>query len=136
MQTTTLPSVDSSLSPRGALAVTRTNVDDLVVLTVRGDIDMLTVDQLTESVSAALVDQPRGLIIDLTDTSFLSSAGMNVLVSTHDTVARTGHLCVVADGPATSRPMRLIGLQHTLSIHPSLDAAVAAMVDHALPAGA
>ncbi|WP_036518079.1 STAS domain-containing protein [Nocardia sp. 348MFTsu5.1] len=101
---------------------------DLVVLSVEGTIDVLTAPLLTESVTAALAGRPRGLIIDLTDTAFLASAGMSALLVAHAS-APTGHFGVVADGPSTGRPLKLVGLHLAMTIYPTLATALAALAN-------
>ena len=101
--------------------------DELVILTVQGSIDVLTAPQLTGAVDAALTGEPRGLIIDLTATEFLASAGMSALAAAHDAIAPTGLFGVVAGGPSTSRPLQLVGLDQTLILYPTLQQAIDAM---------
>lgn len=125
---TTITHVTPPSTRAPSMTVQSAQREDLAIVSVTGEIDLLTSPQLTEAVTAALTDKPRGLIIDLTDTAFLSSAGMGVLVAAHAT-APTGSFSVVADGPATSRPMELIGLNDFLDLHPTLDDAVAAFDD-------
>lgn len=96
----------------------------MTILSVDGEIDLLTSPQLSESVSEALTTESRCLIIDLSSTTFLSSAGMQVLLDAQTAMPSNGHLAIVADGPATSRPMKLMGLDQVLSISPTVDAAI------------
>ena len=103
-------------------------IDSVVVLSVHGELDMTTAPQLTEAVDSALSDESAsGMIVDLTDTPFLASAGMTVLIETHRRVAPNGKFAVVASGPTTARPLTLMGLDETLSLRPSLDDALAAV---------
>jgi len=132
MRTTTTNPIlpDDRPLPRDSAAITVVSVQhhDVVVLSVAGTIDVLTAPLLTQSVTAALAGRPRGLIIDLTDTVFLASAGMSALLAAHDS-APTGHFSVVADGPSTGRPLKLVGLHLTMTIYPTLDTALAAFAD-------
>ncbi len=100
----------------------------LVVLAVRGSIDVLTVPRLTDAVREAMSGVPAGLIIDITAVDFLSSAGMAALVTAHENIAPTGRFAVVADGPATARPMRLVGLDETIVIYSTVNEAAADFV--------
>ena len=62
------------------------------------------------------------LIVDLTDVQFLSSAGISVLVETHRLTARAGiSLRVVADGHATSRPLRMTRIDEIIDLYPTVD---------------
>jgi anti-sigma B factor antagonist len=50
-----------------------------------------------------------------------------VLVSTHGDLAPAVKLVVVADGPATSRPLKLVGIADVVELHATLDEALAAL---------
>lgn len=95
-----------------------------VVLTVSGEVDMLTAPQLTEAIHAALATQPEALIVDLSKVEFLASTGMTVLVTAQAEVAPPTRFAVVADGPATSRPMQLMGIDNVLPLYSTLDSAL------------
>ncbi|MDY6999651.1 MAG: STAS domain-containing protein [Actinomycetota bacterium] len=106
--------------------VTERWVDRVAVVSVSGVVDMLTSPQLESAIDAALDQRPAGVVIDFTDVEFLASAGMGVLVAAHDKAGSDVLLRVVADGPATSRPLKLVGIADIVSLHPSLDEALAA----------
>ncbi|MGW0160647.1 STAS domain-containing protein [Mycobacterium sp. NPDC003323] len=97
--------------------------DTTVVVSCSGPVDMVTAPDLRQIVNAALKKQPTGVIVDLTDTDLLASYGMSVLVETHEQLTPDVPLVVVADGPATRRPLELIGLASVLTIRPNLAAA-------------
>ncbi|WP_307797222.1 STAS domain-containing protein [Williamsia soli] len=120
---------DGQTSVAGGAALTILTVQhkELAILTVQGSIDVLTAPQLSDAVSSALSGEPSGLIIDLTSTEFLASAGMSALVTAYEAIAPGGLFGVVADGPSTSRPIQLVGLDQTLTLYPTLDQAIAAM---------
>ena len=101
-------------------------VDRVAVVSVSGVVDMLTSPQLETAIESALEKQPAGVVIDFTDVEFLASAGMGVLVAAHDRAGSEVAFSVVADGPATSRPLKLVGIADILSLYPSLDDALAA----------
>jgi anti-anti-sigma factor len=48
---------------------------------IRGEVDMTTAPQLADCVASAVVEPPGDLIFDLTDTTFLDSAGLMVITS-------------------------------------------------------
>lgn len=117
----------SSAGGNPALTIVTVQHAELAILTVQGSIDVLTAPQLSEAVTDALGGEPRGLIIDLTTTRFLASAGMGALVTAYEAIAPGGLFGVVADGPSTSRPIQLVGLDQTLTLYPTLEQAIAAM---------
>jgi anti-anti-sigma factor len=101
-------------------------IGQLVVLSVAGAVDMLTAPRLTEAIHAALPKKPSGLVVDLSKVEFLASAGMSVLVTAHEEITPTVRFGVVADGPATSRPIKLVGIADIIDLYATLDAALAA----------
>ncbi|MCV7090168.1 STAS domain-containing protein [Mycobacterium interjectum] len=104
-------------------------LDDAVVLSVSGEVDMLSAPQLAEAVRAALAERPPALVIDLTKVDFLASAGMTVLVTAQAEVAPPTRFAVVANGPATSRPIKLMGLDKVLALYSTLDSALSRIAD-------
>lgn len=108
--------------------VTVNHVYNLAILSVSGELDLKTAPQLTESVDAVITEHsPAALIIDLTGVPFLASMGMTVLVQTCEHLGQSTSFAVVADGPATSRPLTMMGLDHTFALYSDLDAAVTAL---------
>jgi anti-anti-sigma factor len=95
----------------------------VVVLAVRGDVDALSAPRLIEAIGTELEAAADALIVDLTDVDFLASAGMTVLLEGHQ-AAGAKAFAVVADGPSTSRPLKLMGLDQELRLYPTLAAAL------------
>ena len=72
---------------------------DALVLHVAGDLDVLTAPTLMTHLDVALSGGTALLIVDLLDVTFLSSAGISVLVETHRLTEPAGvSLRVVAEG--------------------------------------
>jgi anti-sigma B factor antagonist len=104
-------------------------VDGLAVVAVSGSVDMLTAPGLTEAIDSALAKKPKGLIVDLLKVEFLGSAGISVLMKTRDNLGESIPFCVVADGPATHRPLTLLGINELMSVYRRLDDAVGKLTD-------
>lgn len=102
-------------------------VDRNVVVSVSGVVDMLTAPQLESAIRAGLAQDPAGLVVDFSAVEFLASAGMGILVAIHDEVAPNVKFCVVAEGPATSRPLKLLGIADIIPLYPTVDEAIAAL---------
>jgi anti-sigma B factor antagonist len=98
-----------------------------VVLGASGVIDMLTSPQLEVSIATSLEKNPTAIIVDLTDVDFLASAGMGVLVAARDQASPEIGFGVVSSGPATSRPLKLVGLAEIVGLYSTLDEARAAL---------
>jgi len=107
-----------------AFEVGKHQVDQAVVLTVSGEVDMLSAPRLAEAIQTTLATGPAALIVDLSKVDFLASAGMTVLVTAQAEVVPPTRLVVVANGPATSRPLKLMGLDSVLPLYSTLDSAL------------
>ena len=108
-------------------AIEQRNVGDVSVVSVAGTVDMLTAPQLEEAIGAAAKSSPPAVVVDLTAVEFLASAGMGVLVAAHEEFSPAVRFVVVADGPATSRPLKLVGIADVVGLYATLDDALAAL---------
>lgn len=105
-------------------------IDRIVVLSVSDALDLLSAPRFTEAIGDALARAPAGLIVDLTEVNFMASIGMSVLVEASEQAnvisARFG---VVAEGAATSRPIKLLGIDAIVPLYATLDDALRNFVD-------
>jgi anti-anti-sigma factor len=110
------------------LEIRESRRDWLVVLSVDGEVDMVTAPHLGRAICEALERSATALVIDLTEVTFLASVGMSVLVAAQEAAdAMAVRFAVVADGVATRRPIRLLGLDAVLALHPTLEDALRAL---------
>lgn len=98
-----------------------------VVISASGVVDMLTSPQLESSIATSLKKDPAAIIVDLSGVDFLASAGMGVLVAARDKAPAETGFGVVASGPATSRPLKLVGLADIVGLYETLEEARAAL---------
>lgn len=103
------------------------HIGQITVVAVTGSVDMLTAPILQAGIRSAAEDKPAAIVIDLSDVDFLASAGMGVLAAAHDQLAPDIRCVLVADGPATSRPLQLVGIAELVEIFATLDHALAAV---------
>lgn len=102
-------------------------VGDVAILAVAGTLDVLTAPELEARIKAAAATSPAAVIVDLGRVDFLGSSGMGVLVAAHENLAPSVRVVLVADGPATSRPLKLVGIADIIDIFPTLDEALTAL---------
>ncbi|MGW0161097.1 STAS domain-containing protein [Mycobacterium sp. NPDC003323] len=102
-------------------------IGDVVVVAVSGTVDSLTAPQLETAIAAAAAAAPAAVVVDLGAVDFLSSAGMGVLVAAHADITPETRFAVVADGPATARPLKLVGIADLVGLFANLDEAVDAV---------
>lgn len=113
--------------PLGETMTTSVTVhDDATVLAVIGEVDLATAPALENAIESILGGKPGALIIDLSEVSFLASAGMAALVAAHQRAGAT-RIAVVADGPATGRQLRMTNLDQVFALHPTLPEALTAL---------
>lgn len=119
-----LPSSDS-------LAVDRRRVDGVTVLTIAGEVDLLTVADLAAALTfdPAHAERCDAMVLDLTAVTFLDSSGINtILRASRDADAIGTRLLVVADletdTDIVGRPLRLSGADSLLSVVPTVAAAL------------
>jgi anti-sigma B factor antagonist len=98
--------------------------DGVSVVSVSGEIDLVTAPALEEAIAAVVTDGPKALVIDLSGVDFLGSVGLKILAATHEKLGKSAEFGVVARGPATRRPIHLTGLDKTFSLYPTLDEAL------------
>jgi anti-sigma B factor antagonist len=99
----------------------------VAVVSVGGEIDLSTAPAFEAAINGALDDDPPVLVIELSDVSFLASVGLRVLVAAHEKVSKSAQLAIVANSPATSRPIQLTGLDKIISLYPTLNDALNAL---------
>jgi anti-anti-sigma factor len=98
-------------------------VERAVVVAVCGDLDLATAPKLADAIQAAARKEPAALIVDLTRVDFLASVGMTVLITAHRDIPPSARFGVVADGPSTSRPLKMIGIDTVVDVYRTLDEA-------------
>jgi anti-sigma B factor antagonist len=117
--------------PPGSIGFTlaKITMGSVVVVAVSGDLDMLTSPALAGAVDAAARNGPSALIVDLSKVTFLASAGINLLAALHHDVTFMVPFAVVADGPITGRPLKLVGIDQIVALYPTLEQALAGVAD-------
>jgi anti-anti-sigma factor len=80
-------------------------------VTVVGEIDMATSDQLTHAVETALANRPTIVRLDLAATSFIDSSGLRAVVAAEHRTADDGaRLAIVGMSAAVEKILEITGL--------------------------
>jgi len=91
-----------------------------VVVRVTGELDTLTAPAVEAQLTTLQADlvTPAALIVDLSDVSFMSSAGLALLVAHHERCVDQGSRLYVVTGNNRSvlRPVRVTGLDTVLNL--------------------
>jgi anti-sigma B factor antagonist len=116
-----------TLSAADPITTSVAHREGVAVVTVGGEIDLSTAPAFEAAIKGALDDDPPVLVIELSEVSFMASVGLRILAATHEKVSKSAQVAIVANSPATNRPMQLTGLDKVLSMYPTLDEALSAI---------
>lgn len=115
-------------APKSLLTTQTTEHGGAVVVSMAGELDMMTVDKAAVAVKDATA---RGgtVILDMTGLRFFSSAGLTLLLQLHEAVQDSQVDVHLAGGQrVVLRPLELTGLTELFPIHESITEALAAAV--------
>ncbi len=115
------------MSAADSITTSLAHCEGVAVVSVGGEIDLSTAPAFEAAIAGALDDDPPVLVIELSEVSFMASVGLRILAATHEKVGESAQVAIVANNPATSRPMELTGLDKVLSLYPTLDDALTAV---------
>jgi anti-sigma B factor antagonist len=94
---------------------------DAIVLSARGDVDLLTSSLLKDRLLAHLSDTVPRMIVDLNEVGFFGAAGLTVLATVNEAAVAAGvKLCVVARTRVVLLPLTITGLDSMFQISPDL----------------
>jgi len=93
-----------------------TTGDGEVVVAVRGEIDLVTAPALWETLVEVIPDTKR-LVVDLSETAFIDSTGLGVLVRTLKRMRHGGGALVLrGPRPNARKVLRITGLDRVMTI--------------------
>jgi anti-sigma B factor antagonist len=95
------------------------------VLTVHGEVDMLTSTQMEDHLFPLVRDTVPHVIVDLTDVGFFGVVGLTVLVNAREAARVAGvMLSLVASTRPVLLPLTITGLDNLFDISPDLTGAL------------
>jgi anti-sigma B factor antagonist len=97
------------------------------VVAVGGEVDLSTAPAFEAAIATALKEEPPILVIDLSGVTFMASVGLRILVATQEELRDSVRVAVVANNPATSRPIQMTGLDEIIALYPTLSQALDAV---------
>jgi anti-anti-sigma factor len=101
---------------------------DVPVAAIEGEIDASNVDDLHDGLHRLLTNRSEALVVDLGATTYIDSAGINLLFELADELRQRQQRLFLAVGEqsAIARMIGLTGLDSLVPTHPTRDAAVRA----------
>jgi anti-anti-sigma factor len=108
-----------------AFALSQTTVGDRVaVISLEGELDATVAGQLRDAVDqAASVGQARRLVLDMTDLTFMASAGLRALVFARQKMGPNVEIFVVGAQESVLETIEMTGFQHSVTLLDTYDAA-------------
>jgi anti-sigma B factor antagonist len=110
-------------------ALTEESLDDeRHVVAVRGEIDLFTAPELKGAVVGAIDAGRTRLVVDLSETTFLDSTALGVLIGALKRLrTRDGVMTIVNRDPNIAKTFEITGLDQIFVIAETREAAVAAL---------
>ncbi|MFX0593351.1 STAS domain-containing protein [Melissospora conviva] len=102
---------------RAELSIHAQRTADEAVLSLAGEIDMLTAARLSASVAEVLVTPPPRIVLDMADVTFCDSQGLGTLVVLTRNASRARSLLILTNvGDFLLRVLDITGLRQALTI--------------------
>jgi anti-anti-sigma factor len=101
--------------------------EDVIVARLSGEIDLSNAADVGEQLAAAVPNTALGMVIDLTATAYLDSSGVHLLFDLGERLQRRQQQLrvVVPEGGPIRRVLRIVELDASVPVLPSVDEAVA-----------
>jgi anti-anti-sigma factor len=99
---------------------------DYVIVGITGEVDASNAAEIGQRLRRLTPNEAKGLLVDLSETIYLDSAGINTLFALHSELhdRRQQLLLVVPDTSPMRRTLEIAGLNETVTLHPTRDAAL------------
>jgi anti-sigma B factor antagonist len=108
-----------------AFAIADRRVDHTHVVSVQGEIDLFTAPEFKQHVSAPIDAGVDHVVVDLTQTTFIDSSSLGVLIGAHRRLKlRGGSLVIVCNTDAITKTFRITGLDGVFAVVTTLDEAL------------
>jgi anti-sigma B factor antagonist len=103
----------------------------IMVLTVQGEADLHVAPDLRDRIAEAVAQGTNELILDLTDTTFVDSMALGVMLGAMKRLrGRGGEVRLVVDRPDIRRIFEITLLDGVFPLHACLEDALAAGAEH------
>jgi len=98
------------------------------LVSLRGEVDIYTAPRLKERLVGLLDDGVTGVVVDLSEVTFIDSTALGVLIGGVRRLREAeGRMALVVATRPVERVLTLTGLDRVFTIHATRDAAVAAL---------
>jgi anti-sigma B factor antagonist len=103
----------------------------VAIISVAGEVDIFTAPELKTALSATIDGGAREIVIDLSETRFMDSTALGVLIGAVKKLRPVnGHLAIVNTEPSTTKTFAITGLDRIFTIVKTRPEAIAALEDN------
>jgi anti-sigma B factor antagonist len=95
------------------------------VISVQGDLDLSSAPQLKFMLSDAIEEGHSHLVVDLSETTFMDSTALGVLVGTNRTLGASGRIAIVCTRSNVIKIFEFSGMDGVFGVFTTLDDALA-----------
>ena len=97
-----------------------------VVVHLVGELDLYTAPEVRTALLDLCAEQPERLVVDLEQVDFVDSTALGVLIEARTRLENRRAFLLAAPGLETHRALTISGLDQHLSVHESVESALAA----------
>jgi anti-sigma B factor antagonist len=102
--------------------------EDAYVISLSGEVDLYTAPEFKQQLLEIIGQDARQVVVDLTDTTFIDSTALGVLVGGIKRLRSSdGELSLVCSDPNITKIFEITGLDRVFAIYPTRDEAVSTL---------
>jgi len=111
-----------------ALLIEKSESGGVVVFSLKGRVEALSAPRVRDALVASARDGKPRMVVDMAAVEFVDSAGFGAFIAALTALQQhQGVIAFAALGSNVDRTFRLIRLDRIFTVHPSVEAAVAAL---------
>jgi anti-sigma B factor antagonist len=113
------------LSPGPEISISPSGDGDVVVARIAGEVDLASASMIGDELAGAVSNHALGLVIDLTETTYLDSSGVSLIFDLAERLRRRQQQLrlVVPDDAPLRRVLRIVDAAATVPVLASVDEA-------------
>jgi len=93
--------------------------EDIFVVSLAGEHDLYTAPKVQEKLGSVIAAGARAIVVDLTETTFLDSTMLHVLLSARSELRDGGRLLLVTNDATVKRVFEIAGIDRFFDFYPS-----------------
>lgn len=100
--------------------------DGAVIVHLTGELDLYNAPDMRTALLELCAEQPDRLVVDLGEVDFVDSTALGVLIEARTKLANRRAFFLASPGLETHRALTISGLDQHLSVHDTVESALAA----------